>query len=337
MIEMGCKIEEYDDSVRVIGTKELKHTHVKTLPYPGFPTDMQPQITATLALSQGTSIVTESIFENRFKYVDELSRMGANIKVEGNTAIIDGVDRFTGARVSAPDLRAGAALVIAGLAAEGDVYKRQGRMRPVTEYQVGGRSYKAARHFRGYVVKSRNFGKNIYRGKGAYVSEKDYVHVTLGRITNLRAMAEELWPLGSEMTVYYNPDNPKQAFVERLPVKAAVEGIIFIWTGAGIMLLSVLMLSLIHISFIQLEDGRTDGFCNFPGNVFGTYLHGIFDSEGFLEGIFKRQMKEKGIETDGTVPDLRAYREEQYDKLAALIRESLNMEEIYRILERGAE
>jgi UDP-N-acetylglucosamine 1-carboxyvinyltransferase len=119
LIEMGCKIEEYDDSVRVIGTKELKHTHVKTLPYPGFPTDMQPQITATLALSQGTSIVTESIFENRFKYVDELSRMGANIKVEGNTAIIDGVDRFTGARVSAPDLRAGAALVIAGLAAEG--------------------------------------------------------------------------------------------------------------------------------------------------------------------------------------------------------------------------
>lgn len=89
--------------------------------------------------------------------------------------------------------------------------------------------------------------------------------------------------------------------------------------------------------FIQLEDGRTDGFCNFPGNVFGTYLHGIFDSEGFLEGIFKRQMKEKGIETGGTVPDLRAYREEQYDKLAALIRESLNMEEIYRILERGAE
>ena len=119
-------------------------------------------------------------------------------------------------------------------------------MRPVTEYQVGGRSYKAARHFRGYVVKSRNFGKNIYRGKGAYVSEKDYVHVTLGRITNLRAMAEELWPLGSEMTVYYNPDNPKQAFVERLPVKAAVDGIIFIWTGAGIMLLSVLMTFLIR-------------------------------------------------------------------------------------------
>lgn len=92
---------------------------MKTLPYPGYPTDMQPQIAATLATAKGTSIVTESIFENRFKYVDELSRMGANIKVQGNTAIIDGVSCLTGARVSASDLRAGAALVIAGLAAEG--------------------------------------------------------------------------------------------------------------------------------------------------------------------------------------------------------------------------
>ena len=92
---------------------------VRTMPYPGFPTDMQPQIAVTLALAEGTSIVTESIFENRFKYADELSRMGANIKVEGNSAIIDGVKKLTGARVSAPDLRAGAALVIAALAAEG--------------------------------------------------------------------------------------------------------------------------------------------------------------------------------------------------------------------------
>lgn len=92
---------------------------MKTLPYPGYPTDMQPQIAVTLALAEGTSIVTESIFENRFKYADELARMGANIKVEGNSAIIDGVKKLTGARVSAPDLRAGAALVIAGLAAEG--------------------------------------------------------------------------------------------------------------------------------------------------------------------------------------------------------------------------
>lgn len=119
LLEIGCEIEESDDAVRVVASKPLTHTHVKTLPYPGFPTDMQPQITVTLGLSKGTSIVTESIFENRFKYVDELTRMGATIKVEGNSAIIYGTDGFTGARVSAPDLRAGAALVIAGLAAEG--------------------------------------------------------------------------------------------------------------------------------------------------------------------------------------------------------------------------
>lgn len=119
LIEIGCEIEESDDAVRVVSSKPLTHTHVKTLPYPGFPTDMQPQIAVTLALSSGTSIITESIFENRFKYVDELTRMGATIKVEGNTAIIDGVSKYTGANVSAPDLRAGAALVIAGLAAEG--------------------------------------------------------------------------------------------------------------------------------------------------------------------------------------------------------------------------
>ncbi len=117
--EIGCEVEESDDAVRVVAAKPLTHTHVKTLPYPGFPTDMQPQITVALGLSRGTSIVTESIFENRFKYVDELTRMGANIKVEGNTAIIDGVSRYTGASISAPDLRAGAALVIAGLSAEG--------------------------------------------------------------------------------------------------------------------------------------------------------------------------------------------------------------------------
>lgn len=119
LLEIGCEIEESDDCMRVVASKPLMNTHVKTLPYPGFPTDMQPQITVALALSKGTSIVTESIFENRFKYVDELTRMGANIKVEGNTAIIDGVGKYTGASISAPDLRAGAALVLAGLAAEG--------------------------------------------------------------------------------------------------------------------------------------------------------------------------------------------------------------------------
>ena len=119
LAELGCEVTEYDDAVRVRAIGKLQGTHVKTMPYPGFPTDMQPQIAVTLALAEGTSIVTESIFENRFRYVDELARMGASIKVEGNVAVISGVEKFTGARVSAPDLRAGAALVIAGLAAEG--------------------------------------------------------------------------------------------------------------------------------------------------------------------------------------------------------------------------
>jgi len=127
IMELGCQVHEYDDAVRVIAPQKLQGTHVKTMPYPGFPTDMQPQIAVSLAIADGTSIVTESIFENRFRYVDELARMGASVKVEGNVAVISGVERFTGARVSAPDLRAGAALVIAGLAAEGitivdDVY-----------------------------------------------------------------------------------------------------------------------------------------------------------------------------------------------------------------------
>ena len=120
LIEIGAEVEESDDAVRVVATRRLKHTQIKTLPYPGFPTDMQPQMAITLGLSKGTSTITESIFENRFRYVDELRRMGANIKmVDGNVAIIYGVDRYTGAEIDAPDLRAGAALVIAGLAAEG--------------------------------------------------------------------------------------------------------------------------------------------------------------------------------------------------------------------------
>lgn len=119
LIEMGAQIEELDDAVRVVATRRAHPTNIKTLPYPGFPTDMQPQATVCLGLSDGTSIVTESIFENRFKYVDELARMGARIKVEGNTAIITGVAGYRGANVATPDLRAGAALVIAALAADG--------------------------------------------------------------------------------------------------------------------------------------------------------------------------------------------------------------------------
>lgn len=119
LLEMGCEVAEFDDAIRVIGKDRQRATNIKTLPYPGFPTDMQPQITTALSLAGGTSMVIESIFENRFKYVDELARMGAQIKVEGNVAVVTGVDRLTGARISAPDLRAGAALVVAGLAAEG--------------------------------------------------------------------------------------------------------------------------------------------------------------------------------------------------------------------------
>ena len=119
LIDIGCEVEEFDDAVRVVAKGRLKSTQVKTLPYPGYPTDMQPQIGVVLALASGTSTITESIFENRFKYLDELARMGANIKVEGNSATIEGVEKFSAARVSAPDLRAGAALCIAGLATDG--------------------------------------------------------------------------------------------------------------------------------------------------------------------------------------------------------------------------
>ena len=119
LIEIGAKVEEYDDCVRVHSNGRMGYANLKTMPYPGFPTDMQPQMVTLLALSEGVSIVTETIFETRFKYISELRRMGSNINVEGNAAIITGVEGFTGATVSAPDLRAGAALVIAGLVADG--------------------------------------------------------------------------------------------------------------------------------------------------------------------------------------------------------------------------
>ncbi len=119
LYEVGCSVEEYDDAVRVIGNPVQKCSQVQTLVYPGFPTDMQPQITVIFALAQGTSTVTENIFDNRFKYVDELTKMGAKIRVEGNIAVVEGVKGFTGASVNALDLRAGAALVLAGLCADG--------------------------------------------------------------------------------------------------------------------------------------------------------------------------------------------------------------------------
>ncbi len=117
--EIGAEVIENDDSIRVVSNDRLSSAQIKTFAYPGFPTDMQPQMTTLLALSRGTSTVTENIFDNRFKYVDELARMGANIRVEGNIAIINGVEKLTGATICSPDLRAGAALVIAGLVANG--------------------------------------------------------------------------------------------------------------------------------------------------------------------------------------------------------------------------
>jgi UDP-N-acetylglucosamine 1-carboxyvinyltransferase len=117
--EMGVEVVEYGDSIRVTSRGKLKKVNVKTLPYPGFPTDLQQPMTAMLSKIEGTSVVTETIFEDRFKYVDELKRMGANIKVDGRTAVIRGVDKLTGAKVKATDLRGGMALVIAGLIAGG--------------------------------------------------------------------------------------------------------------------------------------------------------------------------------------------------------------------------
>ncbi|MBQ6707955.1 MAG: UDP-N-acetylglucosamine 1-carboxyvinyltransferase [Clostridia bacterium] len=119
LIECGVQVIEGDDSVRIISTERPKKCNVKTLPHPGFPTDMQPQITTLLAIAEGTSIVSESVWDNRFKYVEQLTRMGANIRVDGKIAIVEGVEKLNAAPVKANDLRAGAAMIIAGLAAHG--------------------------------------------------------------------------------------------------------------------------------------------------------------------------------------------------------------------------
>ena len=120
LVEIGAEVEEFDDAVRVVASKRLVHTNIKTLPYPGFPTDMQQVMATLLCVAEGTSIVTETIYENRFMYVDELTRMGASMRVvEGNSAVIEGVEKLTGAIVRALDLRCGAALVVAGLMADG--------------------------------------------------------------------------------------------------------------------------------------------------------------------------------------------------------------------------
>ena len=119
LVEMGVEVEENEDTLLVRRTGKLQKTNIKTLPYPGFPTDMQPQITTVLSLAEGTSLVTEGVWGSRYRYVDELKRMGANIQVDDKTAVVEGVDHLTGAPIQAYDLRAGAALVIAALAAHG--------------------------------------------------------------------------------------------------------------------------------------------------------------------------------------------------------------------------
>ncbi|MBQ3226294.1 MAG: UDP-N-acetylglucosamine 1-carboxyvinyltransferase, partial [Clostridia bacterium] len=125
LIEIGAEVTELDDAIRVKGTGVIKKANVKTLPYPGFPTDMQPQIVALLSVAEGTSIVTESVWDSRFQYVDELRRMGADIRVDGKTAVINGVRNLEGASVSATDLRGGAGMVIAGLMAKGSTEIRE--------------------------------------------------------------------------------------------------------------------------------------------------------------------------------------------------------------------
>jgi UDP-N-acetylglucosamine 1-carboxyvinyltransferase len=119
LLEMGVSIEEFDDAIRVHANRRLTRANIKTMPHPGFPTDMQPQMAVLLSLAEGTSIVTEGVWDNRFRYVDELKRMGASIQADGKIAVVEGVGHLTGAPVKATDLRAGAALMIAGLAARG--------------------------------------------------------------------------------------------------------------------------------------------------------------------------------------------------------------------------
>ena len=154
LYEMGVEIVEGDDYVRVSRQGELTRTNIKTLPYPGFPTDMQPQISTVLCLARGTSVVTEGVWDNRYKYVNELRKMGAEIQVDGKTAVIEGVDKLVGAPVAACDLRAGAAMVIAGLCAEGTT--------TVEDVHFIERGYQD------FVLKLRSLGADI-----AIVSEPD--------------------------------------------------------------------------------------------------------------------------------------------------------------------
>ena len=119
LMEMGVQVEEYDDAVRVSRTGPIHHCNVKTMPHPGFPTDMQPQIAVLLSMAEGTSILTESVWDNRFRYIEELRRMGVQAQVDGKVAVFQGIPQLTAAPIKATDLRAGVAMVIAALAARG--------------------------------------------------------------------------------------------------------------------------------------------------------------------------------------------------------------------------
>jgi UDP-N-acetylglucosamine 1-carboxyvinyltransferase len=147
--ECGVEIREEDNNLRIIGPSEIKAVDIKTLPYPGFPTDMQSQFMALMCVANGTSIFTETIFENRFMHADELRRMGANIKTDGRSAVVEGVSRLTGCKVKATDLRAGAALIIAALVADGQT--------EITELHHVDRGYE------NLIEKFQSIGANIVR------------------------------------------------------------------------------------------------------------------------------------------------------------------------------
>lgn len=158
LMEMGVKVEEGDDSIRVTSKGRLKHVNIKTLPYPGFPTDLQQPATVLLSTAEGASIIVENIFESRFKHINEIRRMGANVSIDGRVCVVEGVERLTGAPVRATDLRAGAALVIAGLMADG-----------VTE--ITGVKY-IDRGYDHIEDKLKQLGADIHREE--YVEDDDY-------------------------------------------------------------------------------------------------------------------------------------------------------------------
>ena len=163
MVECGVEITEYDDAVRVKSNGEFKKCNLKTMPHPGFPTDMQPQMAVLLSIAKGTSVISEGVWDNRFKYLDQLMRMGANVQVDGTIAVIQGVNELTGAPVRADDLRAGAAMIIAGLAASG-----------ITEIED---IIYIDRGYEDYVEKLRNLGADIYRKE---IRENDSTSINAG-------------------------------------------------------------------------------------------------------------------------------------------------------------